>query len=76
MISLRNKKEFQIIYQIFGYIDNGLQVFKISDIYKFDEKMEETMKVKYGHWNSSNGIITYEPNIWKRRSNMHGYNLR
>ena len=65
-----------MIYQTLRYIDNGLQVIKISDIYKLDEKMEETLKVEYGHWNSSQGLIAYEPNIWKRRSNMHGYNLR
>ena len=74
MLTTRNID--QTLYQSFGCLENGLDVIKISDIYKFDEKMEETMKVEYGHWNSSNGLMTYEPNIWKRRANMHGYHFR
>ena len=57
-------------------LEKGNDTIKITDIYKFDEKMEDTVKVEYGNWDSIHGLTVYEPNIWKRRSNFHGYHFR
>ena len=56
--------------------ENGPDVFRITDIYKLNEGFAETVRVRYGNWSSINGLIAYEPNIWKRRSNFRGYNFR
>ena len=57
-------------------LENAPNVIKITDIYKLDEILEETMRVEYGHWNFIDGLIIYEPNIWKRRSNLQGHHFR
>ena len=67
---------FQINHVFTWSLENSLEVIKISDIYKFNERMEETIKVEYGNWNSVDGLTVYEPNIWKRRSNFQGYKFR
>ena len=50
--------------------------FEIRDIYKIDQFSNIIETVSYGRWNRSHGISISEENIWIRRSNMKGHELR
>ena len=56
---------------------NVLPRFGIYDIYKIDEHSTNVITKEYGEWNPNDGILlVYEKNIWKRRSNLTGRNIR
>ena len=63
---------------VFGYLqdDEATNSFVIYDIYKIDEYSETVQIVEHGQWNLLQGLIIFEQNIWKRRSNMKGHKLR
>ena len=48
----------------------------IQEHYKIDEQAENIISLNYGQWDSWRGITIVEPNIWKRRSDLQGYNFR
>ena len=48
----------------------------IREHYKIDEQAENIISLNYGQWDSWRGITIVEPNIWKRRSDLQGYNFR
>ena len=50
--------------------------FEIRDIYKIDQFSDNIEIVAYGRWNRAHGISISEENIWIRRSNMKGHELR
>ena len=60
-------------YLSFLIIDGN---FEIRDIYKIDQFSNDIEIVAYGRWNRAHGISISEENIWIRRSNMKGHELR
>ena len=50
--------------------------FEIRDIYKINQFSDNIEIVAYGRWNRAHGILISEENIWIRRSNMKGHELR
>ena len=64
------------LFQMFCFADNFSSTIKVEDIYKIDEQKEELLRADYGLWDTFNGMVTYEPNIFRRRSNFHGHVLR
>ena len=50
--------------------------FEIRDIYKIDQFSNNIEIVSYGRWNRAHGISISDENIWIRRSNMKGHELR
>jgi len=51
-------------------------VYTIFEIYKIDEFSEDVEVVEYGTWDPYHGVIIFEKDIWKRRSNFKGRHLR
>ena len=68
--------EFKTRFWQFSFADNFSSIIKIEDIYKIDEQKEEMLHAYYGLWDSMNGMVTYETNIFHRRSNFQGHTLR
>jgi hypothetical protein len=50
--------------------------FKIFDEYKLHEHADKLMIVEYGEWDPNEGMTVYEEDIWKRRSNLKGHQIR
>ena len=50
--------------------------YDIHDIYKIDELSDVVMSVKYGEWNRNTGLTVHQPNIWRRRANFQGFNIK
>ena len=64
------------IFAIFCFVDNFSSTIEIEDIYKIEEQKEEILHADYGLWNTFNGMVTYEANIFHRRSNFQGHTIR
>ena len=62
--------------KILCFADNVSSTIKIKDIYKIDEQKDELLRADYGLWDAFNGIVTYEANIFRRRSDFQGHVLR
>ena len=80
LVRIMNNKKFQIkvmiIFAIFCYADNFSSTIEIKDIYKIDEQNDEILHADYGLWDTFKRMVTYEANIFYRRSNFHGHTLR
>ena len=63
----------EISIYLFFMVDGN---FEIRDIYKIDQFSNNIEIVSYGRWNPAQGISISEENIWIRRSNMKGHELR
>ena len=48
----------------------------IHDIYKTETNSKRILKVPYGKWDSNSNLSVIEPDMWKRRSDLQGHNLR
>ena len=57
-------------------IDEEAASFEIHDVYKIDQQAENIETVRYGKWKKKIGLTIYDRNIWKRRSDLKGYNIR
>ena len=64
------------MFKPFSFADNFSSMIEIKDVYKIDEQKEEILYVDYGVWDTLNGMVTYEANIFHRRSNFQGHALR
>ena len=62
--------------KILCFADNVSSTIKIKDIYKIDEQKDELLRADYGLWDAFNGMVTYEANIFRRRSDFQGHVLR
>ena len=60
----------------FGFFEGANGKLEIRDIYKVDEYAETVLMVDYGQWNPRTGLTILEENIWRRRSNLQGNNIR
>ena len=57
--------------------DNGEpKSIVIHDVYKTETNSKTILNVLYGKWDSNSNLSVIEPDIWKRRSDLHGHNLR
>ena len=45
-------------------------------MYKIEKSSRKVELVKYGNWNIDDGVSVQETNIWKRRSNLKGHQIR
>lgn len=57
-------------------LGTNLEEITIRDIYKIDENSKEIATVNYGVWTPNKGLRIVEPNVWIRRSNFKGHQLR
>ena len=57
-------------------LDIGISIININDIYKITSNEKEVRTVNYGRWVSGQGITAFKWNIWERRSDFKGHNLR
>ena len=50
--------------------------YEIKDVYKVGERSTEVEMAAYAKWTPSGGIHILDNSIWKRRSNLRGYQIR
>ena len=60
----------------YWWISLVLGEFSIHDVYKIKESAGKAEIVEYGNWDIDNGISVKETNIWKRRSNLNGHQIK
>ena len=60
----------------FGFFEGAHGRLNIRDIYKVDQYAETVLVVDYGQWDPATGVTILEENIWRRRSNLQGNNIR
>ena len=48
----------------------------VQDIYKIDKDSQKIDNVEYGRWNRRDGMQVERENIWMRRANMKGHQLK
>lgn len=54
---------------------NGLR-YEIKDLYKVGRNSKEVEMVPYAEWTPLEGMRVAEKRIWKRRSNLKGYQIK
>ena len=45
-------------------------------MYKIDESESNVMSAKYGEWKSDVGLTVFQRNVWRRRANFKGHEIR
>ena len=48
----------------------------VQDVYKIDKDSQKLDNVEYGQWNRRDGMQVQKENIWMRRANMKGHQLK
>ena len=63
------------IISIFLENDN-YESITVQDVYKTEINSNNILKAMYGEWNSESKFSIIEQDIWKRRADLQGHNLR
>ena len=59
-----------------SFLENDDDVISVQDIYKIDKDSQKIDYVEYGRWNHRDGMQVQKENIWMRRANMKGHQLK
>ena len=51
-------------------------MISIQDVYKMDKNSKSILTERYGTWDQKKGLKVFEPDIYKRRSNFNGFQLK
>ena len=62
--------------KLFSLIAENSPGFDIYDVYKVNENSEDVKTATYGYWERQTGLMIIEKNIWKRRHNLLGHQIR
>ena len=54
----------------------GSPRFDIYDVYKVHENSDDVKTAAYGYWERQTGLMIIQKNIWKRRHNLSGHQIR
>ena len=57
-------------------LDGNDDSMLIQDVYKIDKNSRRIDYQEYGRWNPIDGMQVQMKNIWLRRANMKGYQLK
>ena len=63
----------KMFYPFFLELQGEKGKITIQELYKIDTQSETVLDMKYGEWIPKKGITVFESNVFKRRSNFHGF---
>ena len=59
----------------FRIAENSVRL-EVYDVYKVNENSEDVKTATYGYWERQKGLMIIEKNIWRRRHNLLGHQIR